>query len=773
MMNKDVLEPRLHPEDRTDDGLLQQLNDANARTQAEITAWLNAEGPGTIEHTLLRTLIDKLPDYLFVKDTKCRFVIANQTLATDCGLDSPADLLGRTDFDIHPAESAEQFWGSEQHILRTGEPVIDIEERIVDARGKVKWLSTTKLPLRNSDGEIIGLAGVARDMTERKQAELMRNGQTRILEMVASNASLDDVLHQLTTFAESQLEGIAVSILILNPKEQTLHHGAAPSLPASYRQAIEGVRIGPDVGSCGTAAYHKKQVIVTDVMSDPLWRNYRDIAAAHNLRSCWSTPILSHRGEVLGTFAIYSRVVRAPGPSEIALIEAASRIAGIAIDREQAQLRIAHMAHHDSLTGLPNRTLLMQRLGSALVRAQSAGTGVTLAFIDLDNLKLINDTLGHSTGDKLLIVLAERMSKSVRSTDTVARLGGDEFVLLFTDHAPSRTAITAKVETLQRALGEPVEIDGEKRQVTASIGLASYPEDGDTPQKLLMNADAAMYRAKELGRNNCQTFTAEITNAAREKYDLQEGLRRALANQEFSLVYQPQVDLATGRIFAVEALIRWQHPTLGQVPPSKFIPIAEACGLIVPIGDWVLRTACTQSKAWQKAGMMPIGVSVNVSARQFAERNWVGRVNEALAESGLEPSRLELELTESVIIKDVPLAIATMRQLRAMGVQLSIDDFGMGYSSLNALKSFPVARLKLDQSFVREIPNNRSDNAIALAIISLGHQLNLKVIAEGVENASQLRFLREHHCDEGQGYYFSKPVRAADVETLLRDAGAN
>jgi diguanylate cyclase (GGDEF)-like protein/PAS domain S-box-containing protein len=765
----DAIQRRSEPEVLSAEETLLRLGEANDRTQAEIAAWLNVDGPGEIERTLIHTLIDKLPDYLFVKDTKSRFVIANQPLATDGGFSSAAELIGKTDFDFHPAEFAQYTWDCEQKVMQTGVPAVDMEERIVTPEGRVKWLSTTKLPLRDARGTIIGIAGVARDMTERKQAELLRNGQNRILEMVASNASLDDVLLEITRFAEAQLAGILVSVLLLDPKSQTLHHGAAPSLPINYRQGIEGIRIGPDVGSCGTAAYKRETIIASDVMSDPLWRDYRDLAASYALRSCWSTPILSHGGDVLGTFAMYSGTVREPDENEMALINAASRLAGIAIDREQTHRRIAHMAHHDSLTGLPNRTLLMKRLDEAVERAKAAGQGVTLAFVDLDNLKLINDTLGHSTGDRLLTVLAERMSACVRGSDTVARLGGDEFVILFADHKPAREPLATKVETLRRLLGEPVEIDGHMRHVTASIGIASYPGDGDTPQKLLMNADAAMYRAKELGRNKCQIFTSEITSAARERYDLQEGLRRALANEEFSLVYQPQVDLDSGRIFAAEALIRWNHPTLGMVPPSRFIPVAEACGLIVPIGEWVLRTACAQAKSWHKAGTRPISVSVNVSARQFAERNWVSQVSGLLDETGLNPKWLELELTESLIIQDVALATATMRQLRTMGVQLSIDDFGMGYSSLNALKSFPVARLKLDQSFVREIPNNRSDNAIAITVISLGHELNLKVIAEGVENASQLRFLREHGCDEAQGYYFSKPLQPADIEKLLRD----
>jgi diguanylate cyclase (GGDEF)-like protein/PAS domain S-box-containing protein len=766
-MTENAIQEDVHSECFSPEEVLRRLDEANERTQAEIADWLNADGPGEIERTLIRTLIDKLPDYLYVKDTKSRFVIVNQPHATDRGFLSTADLIGKTDFDIHPCEVAQQFFDCEQEIMRTGLPAIDMEERIVDAKGKVKWLSTTKIPLRNASGTIIGIAGVARDMTERKQAELLRNGQNHILEMIASNASLQDVLLELSMFAEAQLDGIQVSVLLLDANEQTLHHGAAPSLPPSYCRALDGVKIGPEVGSCGTAAYERRPVIVSDVTKDPLWRDHRDLANSHGLRSCWSIPILSHGGEVLGTFALYSGSVRTPDDNEIGLINTASRLAGIAMDRELAHRRIAHMAHHDSLTGLPNRTLLMTRLDEAVTRAKSMGEGLTLAFVDIDNLKLINDTLGHSTGDRLLTVLAQRMSGAIRGRDTVARIGGDEFVILFADHKLSREPLTTKIETVRRSLADPVEIDGQMREVTASIGIASYPGDGDNPQELLMNADAAMYRAKETGRNKCQIFTSEITSAARERYDLQEGLRRALANQELSLVYQPQVDLDSGRIFAAEALIRWKHPTLGMVPPSKFIPVAEACGLIVPIGEWVLRTVCIQAKAWYRAGTRPIGVSVNVSARQFAERNWIDQVSNILKEADLDPNRLELELTESLIIKDVPLAIATMRRLRTMGVQMSIDDFGMGYSSLNALKSFPVARLKLDQSFVREIPNNRSDNAIALTVISLGHELNLKVIAEGVENASQLRFLREHGCDEAQGYYFSKPLRAAELETLL------
>jgi EAL domain-containing protein (putative c-di-GMP-specific phosphodiesterase class I) len=324
------------------------------------------------------------------------------------------------------------------------------------------------------------------------------------------------------------------------------------------------------------------------------------------------------------------------------------------------------------------------------------------------------------------------------------------------------------LQKIRAAIAEPIRIDGHDFQITCSIGLANYPNDGTDADMLIANADAAMYRAKEIGRDNFQFYTPELNVKVHEKFLLQEELRNAIVRSEFMLVYQPQVELRTGRVFAVEALIRWRHPTLGVTSPIKFIPIAEETGLIVPIGDWVLREACRQNKAWQAAGLPPMSICVNVSARQFREKDWVGRVADALRETGLDARYLELELTESLIMQDVEQAIATMKQLQMLGVQLSIDDFGIGYSSLAALKRFPVARLKIDKSFIEDIPDDENDKAVAGAVISLGQKLNLRVIAEGVETEAQMTFLRENNCDEMQGYYFSRPLSAPDIEKLLR-----
>jgi diguanylate cyclase (GGDEF)-like protein len=477
---------------------------------------------------------------------------------------------------------------------------------------------------------------------------------------------------------------------------------------------------------------------------------------------------LSHQGSVLGTFAMYSATVREPTGTETLLIDAATRIAGIAIERKQSEDRIHFLANHDALTGLPNRALLKDRLSQAIFNAERYDRWVTLAFIDLDNFKIVNDSLGHSVGDELLKTVASRMVDSVRATDTVVRLGGDEFVVLLLDQPKSADIISAIIQKLGAAIAEPVPLGGRALRVTSSIGIANYPGDGMDAETLMANADAAMYRVKELGRDHFQFYTPELNAKVHENFLFQEELRSAVARSEFVLLYQPQIDLRTGRVFAVEALIRWKHPTLSMVPPTQFIPIAEETGLIVPIGDWALHEACRQNKAWQDAGLPHMNVCVNVSARQFAEKHLVARVIDALQESRLEAKYLELELTESLIMQDVEQAVAIMKELQDLGVQLSIDDFGTGYSSLSALKNFPVARLKIDKSFIRNLPTDENDKAVVSAVISLGQKLSLRVIAEGVETDDQVAFLRENSCDEMQGYHFCKPISALAIAELLK-----
>ena len=557
-------------------------------------------------------------------------------------------------------------------------------------------------------------------------------------------------------------------MLLLDQDGEHLRHGAAPSMAEAYTKAIDGVRIGPKVGSCGTAVYRRAPVIVSDIMIDPLWEDYRGLASTYDYRSCWSTPILSHDGAVLGVFAMYSSSVREPTAIEIRHIEMTTHIAGIAIERKRAEDQIRFLAHHDALTNLPNRSLLKDRLAQAILQTQRHNPWVSVIFIDLDNFKTINDSLGHTAGDELLKIVAGRMVACVRSTDTVVRLGGDEFVIVLVDLPARPDEISESLDRIRAAIAEPITLEERSLYVTCSMGVATYPNDGPDPDTLLMNADTAMYKAKDSGRDSVQFYTAEMNARVREKLALQQELRNGLARSEFTLLFQPQVDIRTGRIFAVEALVRWNHPTLGLLSPLKFIPLAEETGLIVPLGDWVLHEACRRNKAWQDAGLPPVNVSVNVSARQFKEKTLIAHVISALQESGMAARHLELEITEGLIMQDVDQAIATMEELQRLGVQLAIDDFGTGYSSLNALKTFPVARLKIDKSFIKNLASDDRDKAVAAAVISLGQKLNLRVIAEGVETAEQLAILRENNCDEIQGYYFSKPVSFGEIAELLR-----
>ena len=619
--------------------------------------------------------------------------------------------------------------------------------------------------VRVEDGVVV----MMRDISARKHAEVRRAEQNRVLEMIATSTPLAEVLSYMVRLLESQITGAVCAALLCDDDGRHLKLGAAPSLPERYGKQIRGSLIGPDAGPSGRAIHWRQPVYVPDVTQDELLSAQMESCGVHGYGACWAQPILSHDGSALGALTLFVRYPHEPTADEAQAIAMATRISGIAIERSQAEQRIRHMANHDALTGLPNRTLLSDRLNQVLLHAQRYQRGVTVVFIDLDNFKLINDSLGHRAGDNLLKTIADRMVRCVRRTDTVVRLGGDEFVVVLFDQVQEAGGIRATIEKIRDTIREPVDLNDQNYQVTCSMGLASYPNDGVDAETLLMNADAAMYRAKEMGRNNYQLYTSEMNIKVHEKLRLQEQLRHALANEEFRLVFQPQVDLRTETIFGVEALLRWDHPIEGLVSPTTFIPLAEETGLIVPIGDWVLHTACRQNKAWQNAGLPPMTISVNVSARQFLQKEWVGRVAHALAVSGLDAQYLELELTESLIMQDLDGAIATMTQLQAMGVRLSVDDFGTGYSSLSALKHFPIVRLKIDQSFVRELPDGEDNRAIARAVISLGRQLNLKVIAEGVETEKQLNFLRDNDCHEIQGYHYSKPVTPRELEQLLRE----
>jgi len=437
------------------------------------------------------------------------------------------------------------------------------------------------------------------------------------------------------------------------------------------------------------------------------------------------------------------------------------------IERKRYQVQIEHQANYDALTGLPNRTLLHDRLRQA-VFAQRRVRAIAVVFIDLDHFKFVNDSLGHSAGDELLKQMAERLRSMLRDGDTVARLGGDEFVLILNDQNNEEIVFRAMQRIVAR-VNEPMLVEGKELYVTCSAGISLHPQDGPDVDTLLKNADVAMYRAKEAGRNNFQFFTAEMNQLVNERLALEHSLRRAMERREFLLHYQQKVDLKSGAVVGAEALLRWQHQEWGLLRPARFIPVAEETGLIVQIGEWVVEEACRQTVAWQKQGLDPGVVSVNLSARQFRQQGLVRAVSRILGATGMDPSALEMELTESMVMHNAEAAIAILQGLKSLGVTLSVDDFGTGYSSLSYLKDLPIDTLKIDRSFVRDIRagGDAGEGVLAQAIISLGHALDLKVIAEGVETDDQVRFLAKHRCDEVQGFYYGEPMLPDDFGRLL------
>jgi diguanylate cyclase (GGDEF)-like protein/PAS domain S-box-containing protein len=430
-------------------------------------------------------------------------------------------------------------------------------------------------------------------------------------------------------------------------------------------------------------------------------------------------------------------------------------------------LQMTHSAHHDFLSGLPNRILLNDRIDQAIASASRYMKKLAVLFLDLDGFKHINDSLGHPTGDKLLQSIAKRLIECVRGSDTVSRQGGDEFVVLLLDVEQPEDAAQTSRKILQ-ALAEVHPIDRHDLHVTASIGVSVYPDDGLDAETLIKNADTAMYQAKENGRQSYQFFRAAMNIRAVERQSIEESLRRALERHEFALHYQPKINLRNGEITGAEALIRWTHPIRGPIAPSRFIPVAEECGLILPIGDWVLREACKQARTWMDAGLPLATIAVNISAMAFWQESFLESVFATLKETRLDPTCLELELTESVLMKHAESTKSILESLRAEGVQVALDDFGMGYSSLSYLTKFPVDALKIDQSFIRQITTTPSETTIVTAVISMGRSLKLRVVAEGVETQEELAFLQAHQCDEAQGYYFSRPLAARQFVQLLQ-----
>lgn len=594
-------------------------------------------------------------------------------------------------------------------------------------RGKRRLISWSNSVLLGDDGELQWTIATGIDITERRQAEEQIRKQSQAIEQSPTAVVITDT------------GGI---IEYVNPKFTEL---------TGY-SAEEAIGKNPRILKSGETSSEEYKRLWATITSGGEWRG-----GFHNKKkngelyweSTFISPIKSPDGTITHFLAVKEDIT----------------------DRKQAEETITYMSHYDTLTGLPNRALFNDRLNLALAHAHRNGEIFAVMWLDLDSFKNINDTLGHVVGDQILQGISKRLESCLREGDTVARLGGDEFVLLL----PQITNVEDVVKVVQKvfvAIQPPFNFDGRDFYTTTSIGISLYPYDGEDSETLIKNAEVALYRAKEQGRANYQLYAPDMNEKAFERLAMENSMRRALEREEFIVYYQPIVNIATGQIVSMEALIRWQHPTLGLVSPADFIPLAEETGLIVPIGEWALKTACAQNKAWQEAGLSNIRISVNLSARQFQQPNLVEMVNQTLWATGLVPEYLEFEITESVVMKDADAAIATLRTMKKRGIEIAIDDFGTGYSSLGYLKHFPIDRLKIDRLFIHTIIEDSSDSAITKAIISMAKGLNLRVVAEGVETIEQLEFLDALGCDEMQGYLYSRPVPAKEAAKLLKSSHA-
>ena len=736
--------------------------------------------------------------------------------------------------------------------------------------------------------------GYVRDISEQTRSKAVSAGQARLLEVVAAGAPLHESLAMLTRFVEEQSEDVLASILLLDPDGLHLRHGAAPSLPEAYTQAIDGVEIGPNVGSWGTAAYRRETVVVSDIASDPLWAAYRELALDNGVQACWSTPIFSTGGTLLGTLAFYYPHPGVPTKHDLELADAVVHIASLAIERSRSEdavrtseeryrdlfenasepiatvdmegnltevnsafaaalgytrdellgtnldryltaeglalsvlhqelklsaqetrstyeqtfvaksgrhvvlevstrlieegghpvgvqgacrditarkegekelLRLAelnrHQALHDQLTGLPNRTQLRQRIEQCLTTSRSNRTGFALLVIDLDRFKEINDSLGHHSGDDLLREVAGRLQGAVRTPDIVARLGGDEFGILMPGLTDAQPGWLRRVEEIKAALEQPVFVQDIPISVEASVGIAFYPTHGDNVELLLQRADVAMYVAKHENRGHA-TYNPQEDDNNSTKLSLLGRLRHAIDNNELVLHYQPLLDLHTGTVTRVEALVRWQHPSHGFLLPAQFIPIAERTALIKPLTRYVLDAAVGQCKQWEREGH-DLSVAVNLSTRNLSETDLVEDVASTLAQWQLDPGKLLLEITESAIMSDPARTEGVLRTLSGLGIRLAVDDFGAGYTSLAYLAKLPLDQVKIDRSFVAGILDDDHDRAIVQAIIHLCKDLGLQVVAEGVETAPTLDELTRLDCDLMQGYHLAKPLSPVDL----------
>jgi diguanylate cyclase (GGDEF)-like protein/PAS domain S-box-containing protein len=601
-----------------------------------------------------------------------------------------------------------------------------------------------------------------RIQSERDRLQSLEKNRNRVLEMVAENESIDTILEEVVGLVEAQCPEALCSLMLV--RDEMLTWVAAPRFPGESLRLLKPFRVLRDTAGLAAAEVARVTVFWENIRTCPFWADRAHLAGQLGIETCRSTPILSADGMLLGMLALHYKAGQRDD-SDAELLQAASRLAARALEQRGFTERLEFQARHDSLTGLPNRAYFMELLKAALLDARDRSGSLAVLFIDLDRFKQINDILGHAMGDRLLKEVGERLKRLLTEDDLAGRMGGDEFTIVLTRQPDEQTAVRASQEFLN-AFRAPHQIEDNELFVTASIGVALFPRHGQTVAELLRNADLAMYHAKNSGKNDVVVFRAKDHTVSLERLRLENALRRALEHQEFELLYQPVVSM-NGKVEGLEALLTWRHPIYGSISPKQFIPIAEETGLIIDIGSWVIQRACLEAASWHKAGHRAARISVNVSALQFERRDFLETVAAALALSKLPADRLELELTESYIMKDLPQAAARLTQIRNLGVSIAIDDFGTGYSSLSYLNKLPVDSLKIDQSFLRNLHEPEGSLAVIQSIVRMAHSMNLSVVAEGVETRAELDLVRVLGCDKVQGHVYGPARKREEVEALL------
>jgi len=643
----------------------------------------------------------------------------------------------------------------------------EVEVRMRHKRGHYIFiLCRAFLAIRESDSKVVRLIGMHIDITERKKLEALNDKNSEILKMIAIGHTAPDIYNAIALMYESRHPGMRCSMLELHGNR--LLHGGAPSLPKEYCSAIHGLEYGPNVGSCGASTYTGKRVLVENIETDPKWNNIKNVALPHGMRSCWSEPIKNSSGKVLGAFGMYYNHPALPNKEESSDLKSAARLAGIVMERDQAQKRIRELAYSDVLTGLSSRAHFYQHLEELINNSCRLNHRFALLYIDLDDFKSVNDSLGHDVGDLLLKTIAERLENTCRDIDFIARLGGDEFCVLVEELNNEYDAAHVAQRCLD-ALGKPLELAIRKLTPACSIGIAYYPDDGADQTTLLKAADTSLYSAKERGKNQYAFNKPELTEKAEYRFKVEQYLRDAIEQHQLSLVYQPQFSISTGEIIGVEAFSRWHHSQLGQVSPVDFIATAKRIGMIKPLTEWVLNTACCQAVDWRKDGLPDLRVAVNISSSQFVDKDFVPMVKRTIDETGINPADLELELTESIVQADQA-NLSIFKELKRLGVRLVIDDFGIGYSSFASLKHLEVDCLKIDKYFVDDMHLDNDALLLVGFMIDIGQKFGYGIIAEGVESAEQLETLNKLGCNSAQGYLFSKPVCGKEISCLRNKA---